>query len=104
MMTPLLYIDEDCSPIPEVYRLINAITDYYSQCEFGDVDLTVSNNEWRDIPGLPGCRERTDITFPLIQLAKMEVKKDKIIFTLHDDTIHSINISDDFFYTLEEDD
>ena len=95
-------MDENCQPIPEVYNLINAITEYFSQTgTVYDAELTVSNNEWREISGLPGCRKRHDITFPLNELIEIRVKKDEIIFKLDDDKEHSINLSNSFFYDLE---
>ena len=99
---PLLYMDENCQPIPEVYNLINAITEYFSQTgTVYDAELTVSNNEWREISGLPGCRKRHDITFPLNELIEIRVKKDEIIFKLDNDKEHSINLSNSFFYEVE---
>ncbi|WP_296852526.1 hypothetical protein [uncultured Methanobrevibacter sp.] len=95
-------MDENCQPIPEVYNLINAITEYFSQTgTVYDAELTVSNNEWREISGLPGCRKRHDITFPLNELIEIRVKKDEIIFKLDNDKEHSINLSNSFFYELE---
>ena len=98
-------MDENCQPIPEVYNLINSITEYFSQTgTVYDAELTVSNNEWREISGLPGCRKRHDITFPLNELIEIRVKKDEIIFKLDDDKEHSINLSNSFFYDLEYED
>ena len=102
---PLLYMDENCKPFPEVYNMINSITEYFSQT--GTIyyaELMVSNNEWREMPSLRGCRKRHDITFPLSELIEVHVKEDEIVFKLDNETEHSINLSDDFFYNLEYED
>ena len=69
---PLLYIDEHAKPPSEVYSLINTLTEYFSQTNtIYDAELLVSNNEWYDLPGLPGCRKRKDITFQLNELTEI---------------------------------
>ena len=99
---PLLYMDENSKPVPEVYSLINDLTEYYNQTNnIYDAEILVSNNEWCDIPGLNGCRKRKDITFQLNELTEINVKPDKIIFKLYGDIEHTINLSKDFFYTIE---
>ena len=99
---PLLYMDETCQPVPEVYNMINSITRFFSQTgTIYNAELMVSNNEWREISGLPGCRKRYDITFPLNELIEIHVKKEEIIFKLDKKIEYSINLSDDFFYNLE---
>lgn len=101
---PLLYMDEDINPIPEIYRLINALTEYFSQTgTIYDVELTCSNNEWYDIKGLPGCRKRKDITFQLNELKEIHIKPDKIIFKLQEKE-YALNYNDDFFYIIEYED
>jgi hypothetical protein len=98
---PLLYIDEKSKPFSEVYSLINSLTEYFNQTDvIYDAELSVSNNDWEDVPGLPGCRKRQDITFSLNELTEIHVKPDKIIFKLTQDE-HSINLSKDFFYSIE---
>ena len=99
---PLLYMDEDCVPYPEVYSLINSLTNYFSQTgTIYDAELTVSNNEWISIPSLPGCRKRKDYTFSLTKLKEVHVKKDKIVFKLNKGNECIVNLSEDFFYFIE---
>jgi len=98
---PLLYMDEDIKPVPEVYSLINTLTEYFSQTgTIYDAELTCSNNEWYDIKGLPGCRKRKDITFHLNELKEIIIKPNKIIFKLHEKE-QTINYSENFFYIIE---
>jgi len=98
---PLLYIDEDIKPVPEIYSLINSLTEYFSQTNtLYNAELTCSNNEWEDIQGLPGCKKRKDITFKLNKLTEIHIKPDKIIFKLQE-TEHTINLSKNFFYVID---
>ena len=99
---PLLYIDEETKPVPEVYSLINSLTTYYSQTGIiYDAELIVSNNEWEYISELPGCKKRKDVSFYLNELKEMHIKQDKIIFKLYEDIEYTINLSKDFFYSIE---
>lgn len=102
---PSLYIEETCNlNNPEINSLINSITEYFSQTNIVyDAELTVSNNEWEDIPGVPGARRRKDISFPLNELVEIHLKKDGITFKLNDlqETEHSLNVGENFFYFMD---
>lgn len=98
---PMLYMYGDIVN-DEVKSLINSITDFFSQTNMIYLaDLTVSCNEWENIKdnyGVPLGKKRKDVIFPLNKLSRLDVYDDCLKFTLNNDTVHTIKITQDFFY------
>ena len=90
----------------EVLSLLKAIKDYFSQVNvIYRADLTISNNEWEDKRTEKGTKykQRTDYTFCLMDLVKIELYDDCIKFIIHGipDKVFKIPIRKDFFWFFE---
>ena len=89
----------------EVKSLLNCITRFFNQKnKVYLADIIFYNNQWETVKNKYGQsigKKQKTIHFPLHQVSEVTVNEECIVFRLTDETMHVIDYSKDFYYSLE---
>ena len=99
----IIWKSDKLKKCPEIQSLINFLVTYFNQKGvIFDADLTVSNNEWKEIRSDFGVyKKRIDYTFTLRYLKRVVFYDEYIEFTIFNNSIDNstkVNVGKDFFY------
>lgn len=102
----MIWESEKLKKYPEVSLLIDSLVTYFKQKGIiYDADLTVSNNEWKEIQSDFGVyKKRIDHTFTLRYLKRVVFYDEYIEFTISNNGIDNstkVKVNKNFFYFFD---
>lgn len=102
----IIWESEKLKKYPEIESLVDSLVTFFTQKGvIYDADLTVSNNEWKEIQSDFGAyNQRIDYTFSLMYLERVIFYEEYIEFNVLDNDITNnikVKVGKDFFYFLE---